>query len=211
MVFVGLLLAFWVALTTIATFRNRVAGTGGGQELSRRLKSQSSAYYGMLLAHFGIAVFILGVTVSKGYELESDVKMNVGDTTQLGGYTFSLKALEDVTGPNYTAARAVVNVTQGGSAVATLTPEKRIYTVRNMPLTDAAIDARPMRHLYVSMGEQLSPQSWIIHIQYKPMVGWIWAGCVLMALGGFLALIDRRYRVTKRTRQSSAIIEGAAP
>ena len=211
LVVVGLLLAFWVALTTIATFRNRVAGTGGGQELSRRLKSQSSAYYGMLLAHFGIAVFILGVTVSKGYELESDVKMNVGDTTQLGGYTFSLKALEDVTGPNYTAARAVVNVTQGGSAVATLTPEKRIYTVRNMPLTDAAIDARPMRHLYVSMGEQLSPQSWIIHIQYKPMVGWIWAGCVLMALGGFLALIDRRYRVTKRTRQSSAIIEGAAP
>ena len=209
-VFVGLLLAFWVALTTVTAFRLRIAGADGGQELRRRIRSQSSAYYGMLLAHFGVAIFILGVTVSKGYELESDVKMNVGDTTELGGYKFALKALEEVAGPNYNAARAVVDVTQNGNPVATLTPEKRIYTVRNMPLTDAAINARPMRHLYVSMGEQLGQQSWIIHIQYKPLVGWIWGGCILMALGGAMAAMDRRYRVNKPARQSATAAEGTA-
>lgn len=209
-VFIGLLLAFWVALTTVTAFRLRIAGADGGKELGRRIRSQSSAYYGMLIAHFGVAVFILGVTVSKGYELESDVKMNVGDTTQLGGYTFALKTLEDVVGPNYNAARAVVDVTQGGSPVATLTPEKRIYTIRNMPLTDAAIDARPMRHLYVSMGEQLGQQSWIMHIQYKPLVGWIWGGCILMALGGAMAAMDRRYRVSKHARHPVTVAEGTA-
>ena len=216
MVFLGLLLSFWVAITTVAAFRLRLVATGSGAAfgdgLARRLTSQSSAWYGMLLAHFGVAVFILGVTVSKGYEVESDVRMNVGDTTQLAGYTFTLRNIEAVDGPNYTAARATVVVTAGDAAapVATMAPEKRLYTVRNMPLTDAAINAQPMRHLYVSMGEQLGDRSWIIHIQHKPMVGWIWGGCLLMALGGALAAMDRRYRVAARPQRDSVMLEGKA-
>ncbi|HXC38036.1 MAG TPA: cytochrome c-type biogenesis CcmF C-terminal domain-containing protein, partial [Burkholderiales bacterium] len=208
LVFLGLLLAFWVVVTTFVTPRLKLAGAHDWAERRRRLATQSRAWWGMLVAHFGIAVFILGVTVAKGYEQETDVRMSPGDTTQLAGYTFALRAMEPVNGPNYTATRATVDVTRDGAAVAVMTPEKRLYTVQNMPLTDSAIDAGVWRHLYVSMGEPLAGPSgeraWIMHIQFKPLVGWIWSGCLLMALGGGLAASDRRYRITFRKRAAIA-------
>ena len=208
LVFLGVLLALWVAVTTFVTLRLKLAGAHDWAEWRRRLSTQSRAWWGMLIAHFGIALFILGVTVVKGYEQETDVRMSAGDTTQLAGYTFALRAIEPVNGPNYTATRATVDVTRNGSAVAVMAPEKRLYTVQNMPLTDSAIDAGVWRHLYVSMGEPLKGPSgeraWIIHIQFKPLVGWIWSGCLLMALGGGLAASDRRYRITSRSRAAAA-------
>jgi cytochrome c-type biogenesis protein CcmF len=151
----------------------------------------------MLFAHLGVAVFILGVTLSRGYETETAVKMGVGDTAHLSGYTFQLAALDSIRGPNYESVRASVEVTKGGERVATLRPEKRFYTVQKMPMTETALDLGPWRHLYLSMGEAIGEGTWTLRIYVKPFVGWIWGGCLLMGLGGALAALDRRYRVAK--------------
>jgi cytochrome c-type biogenesis protein CcmF len=140
----------------------------------------------------------------KGYEAETDVRMEVGDTAELHGYTFRLAAIDDVKGPNYTAARGSVEVMRGGAVVATLSPEKRLYTVQNMPMTEAAIDAGFTRHLYVALGEAIGDKVWILRLYHKPYVGWIWGGCLLMAFGGLLAAIDRRYRVRGRAAAAQA-------
>ena len=202
LVFLGLLLAFWVVITTLEGVRARVTGAGGGN-LAKGFAAVPPSYYGMVLAHIGVAVFILGVTISRGYETESDVKMTIGDTTELAGFTFKLAAIKDVTGPNYVAARGSVDVLKGGSPVTLLEPEKRLYTVQNMPMTEAAIDAGLWRHLYVSLGEEVGARAWTLRIYHKPLISWIWAGCLLMALGGGLAALDRRYRVGARNASAN--------
>ncbi len=206
MVFLGLFLAFWVVITTLAGARSRVASAGAGST-ARGLRLLPSSYYGMVFAHLGVAVFILGVTISRGYETESDVKMNIGDTTQLAGFTFKLNAINGVAGPNYQAARATVEVLKGETRVAVLSPEKRLYTVQNMPMTEAAIDAGVFRHLYVSLGEEVEARAWTLRIYHKPLISWIWAGCLLMALGGALAVFDRRYRTKAK---AAPALSGAA-
>jgi cytochrome c-type biogenesis protein CcmF len=152
----------------------------------------------MQLAHLGIAVFVIGVTMVKTYETTRDVKMQAGSTTEVGGYTFEFMQVGEVKGPNYIAARAVVRVSKGGSPVKTMFPEKRIYTVQQMPMTEAAIDYGLTRDLYVALGEAIDETTWIVRVHHKPFVNWIWLGCVLMALGGVLAASDRRYRVGAR-------------
>jgi cytochrome c-type biogenesis protein CcmF len=203
----GLFLAFWVIITTLSGLRVRLAGAGGGS-LRKGLRAVPSSYYGMVLAHLGIAVFILGVTISRGYETETDVKMNIGDTTQLGGFTFKLNAINGVTGPNYQAARASVEVMKNDARVADLYPEKRVYTVQNMPMTEAAIDAGVWRHLYVSLGEEVEARAWTLRIYHKPLIGWIWAGCLIMAIGGAFAALDRRYRV--KSHSTAAAMDPAS-
>jgi cytochrome c-type biogenesis protein CcmF len=145
-----------------------------------------------------VGVFILGVTMVKSYESAVDVRMAPGDTTEVGGYTFTFRGLEEINGPNYIAARARVEVSRGGEKLDTMEPEKRIYTVQRMPMTEAAIDSGLFRDLYVSLGEPVDAQTWIFRVQHKPMIGWIWWGCLLMAFGGLLAATDRRYRLAKR-------------
>ncbi|TMH40199.1 MAG: c-type cytochrome biogenesis protein CcmF, partial [Betaproteobacteria bacterium] len=124
-----------------------------------------------------------------------------GDTAELGGYTFRLDGVRDVQGPNYVAARAQIQVSRNARAVTTLYPEKRIYTVQNMPMTEAAIDPGFTRDLYVSLGDSVSATAWIVRVQHKPFIDWIWGGCLLMALGGALAASDRRYRLAARRPQ----------
>ncbi len=206
MVSFGLLLAGWIITTCALQLWEQAgrpsAGAGGAWT---RLRNSSRAHYGMLLAHFGIAVFVIGVTVVKGYETEHDVRMEVGgDSVEAGGYNFRLDRVTDVTGPNYIAARATMSVTKAGKPVTTLYPEKRTYKVQDMPMTEAAIDRSVTRDLYVSMGEAVTPTAWVMRVQHKPFVNWIWGGCVLMALGGLLAASDRRYRVALRRREHLA-------
>jgi cytochrome c-type biogenesis protein CcmF len=208
MVFLGLLLGLWVIVITLVGLRRRLGGFGKG--LIARLRAQPRGYYGMLSAHLGVAVFVLGVTVSRGYEAETDVKMSVGDTTQLAGYTFQLAALEQVTGPNYESVRGRVEVTKGARSVVTLYPEKRLYVVQKQPMTESSFDGGVLRHLYVSMGDQISEGTWTVHIQYKPLVGWIWFGCLFMALGAALAASDRRYRLAARGLADKAATEPAS-
>ena len=213
MVGFGLLLAAWIAMTCAVNLREQLTRLPKGG-IGARLAQLPRSYYGMLFAHLGVAVFVVGVTLVKGYEAETDVRMEVGDTAQLHGYSFRLAAIEDVKGPNYAAARGTIEVTRNGAAVTTLQPEKRLYTVQNMPMTEAAIDAGITRHLYVALGESLGDKVWIVRLYHKPYIGWIWGGCLLMAFGGLLAAIDRRYRVRTRaaaTQTTSVAGFKAAP
>jgi len=189
----GLLLAAWVASTAVLNLVSRIAShpaTGWAQ----RFSAQASSYYGMLLAHLGVAVFILGVTVVSGFQSESDVRMATGESTTAGGYTFTLQGVREIKGPNYVAAQASIVVTQGDKPVTTLWPERRIYTVTRSPMTEVAIDRSIARDLYVALGEPVSATAWSVRVHHKPLVNLIWLGCLLMAGGGFLAVLDRRYR-----------------
>ena len=148
----------------------------------------------MVLAHIGVAVFVAGVTLVKGYESELDLKMKPGDTASLAGYVFRLEEISNVKGPNYVAARARMAVTREGRPVTVMHPERRVYTVQNQVMTEAAIDPGLARDLYITLGDPLEGGTWLVKLQHKPFVDWIWGGCLVMALGGLLAASDRRYR-----------------
>ena len=140
-----------------------------------------------------------GVTVVSGFQSENDVRMEPGESAQVGGYTFRLDTVKPVEGPNYSAARASLTVSHAGQAVATLYPERRVYNVSRMPMTEVAIDRGLDRDLYVALGEPVSATAWSVRLHHKPLVNWIWIGCLLMALGGLLAVTDRRYRPGRRS------------
>ncbi len=210
MVSFGLLLAAWITTSCALQLWEKAGRQSGGASAWARLRNTPRAYYGMLLAHFGIAVFVVGVTIVSGYETELDVRMEVGATVEAGGYTFLLDGVAPVAGPNYSAERATVQVTRAGKPVVTLYPEDRTYKVREQPMSEAAIHRGITRDLYVSLGEAVSPTAWVMRVQHKPFVNWIWGGCVLMALGGLLAASDRRYRVAVRRRQPEEV-SAAAP
>ena len=207
----GLLLATWVAASGVVQLVERIRNAAGGTSAWSRLRGTPRATYGMLLAHFGVAVFVAGVTLVKGYESERDVRMEPGDTVELGGYTFRFDGVRDVQGPNYVAGRAQIQVSRNGRAVTTLYPEKRIYTVQNAPMTEAAIDPGFTRDLYVSLGDAVSATAWVVRVQHKPFIDWIWGGCLLMALGGAIAASDRRYRVAAKRSQETYAAAPAAP
>jgi len=154
-------------------------------------------------------VFIVGVTLVRGYEVEKDVRMNPGDTVTAGGYQFRLEGLKDLQGPNYEATRGIVSVTKNGRSVVTMYPEKRFFTVQQMPMTEAAIDSGLTRDLYVSLGEALPDGAWVVRVYHKPFVDWVWGGAFLMALGGVIAVTDRRYRLARR--EEPALVPSTAP
>ncbi|ADL55779.1 heme lyase CcmF/NrfE family subunit [Gallionella capsiferriformans] len=212
MIVLGLLMAFWIIATLFVGLRQRLSGQGA---FMARVRKQSMSYYGMQLAHLGVALFIIGVTLVKGYETERDVRMNVGDTVMAGGYEFRFNGVTETEGPNYVAGVGHVTVSHDGKIVGELTPEKRQYNVSGMPLTEAAIQTGVFRDLYVSLGEPIpeSEGAWAVRVYIKPFIDWIWAGTLLMALGGMLAVSDRRYRIHKKAgkiARSSAIDQGVA-
>jgi cytochrome c-type biogenesis protein CcmF len=188
-----------------------IVASVGVDIVQRRGAHVPRALAGMWLAHLGVAVFCFGVTLVKTHEAERDVQLGPGDTAALGGYEFRMNGIREVQGPNYMAAQGEVIVTRGGSTVATLRPEKRVYRVQTNPMTEAAIDSNPLRDVYVSMGEPVrgSP-AWIVRVHVKPFVTWIWGGCVLMAFGGLLAATDRRYRAKQRETVAEAAATAAA-
>ena len=213
MIGLGLLLGAWVASTALLNLFSRLR-EHPAPGWAARLAAQPGSYYGMLLAHFGVSVFIVGVTVVSGFSSESDVRMEPGDVAQVGGYSFELKAVNPVTGPNYTALRATVAVSIDGQDLGRLEPERRLYQVSRMAMTEVAIDRGLRRDLYVALGEPVGPTAWSVRLHHKPLVNWIWGGCVLMALGGLLAVMDRRYRTRRvaATKPAAARAgEAAAP
>ena len=188
LVALGVGLAVWLALTAVIDLRRR--------GLFRR---QAAGFYGMTLAHLGVAVTIVGITLSSHYGLERDVRMAPGDTLTLGGYTFEFGGVQTKPGPNYDANTGMIQVTRGDRVVSVLETEKRTYRARQgMPMTEAGIDAGLFRDLYVALGEPLDQGAWALRIYYKPFVRWIWLGGLFMAVGGVLAASDRRYRVAAR-------------
>ena len=202
MISLGLLMSLWIVTTAFVSIRDRLLSSEQGWLLA--LINLPRAYQGMIVAHLGVAVFITGVTMIKGYEVEQDLRMSPGDTALVDGYTFRFDGIRDEPGPNYTSARGHFTVTHNGKPVTILEPEKRTYTVQTMPMTEAAIQSGVFRDLYVSLGEPVSAQAWAVRIYIKPFAQWIWAGCLLMAVGGFLALLDPRYRRRAKTLEGSA-------
>jgi cytochrome c-type biogenesis protein CcmF len=189
----GLLLAFWVIASTVVSIRERVRNVRSG--VLAQLARQPRSYWGMVLAHLGVAVFIVGVTMVKAYESERDVKMSVGDTVTVSAYTFRFDGATQQRGPNYQAMRGAFTVSKDGKFIENLYPEKRAYNAGGMPMTNAAIDSGIFGDLYVSLGEPVDGGAWVVRVYSKPFITWLWGGFMMMAIGGFLALSDRRYRV----------------
>jgi len=206
----GLLMAFWVAASVATDLIERVRPRGAGGSVWSRTRQLPRALVGMMLAHLGIAAFIFGVTMVRSYEVERDVKMNIGDSTEAHGYVFTFRGARELAGPNYDAVQGLVDVTRDGRKVAAMLPEKRVYRVQSNPMTEAAIDAGFTRDLYVSLGEPVDDgRAWIVRVYVKPFIDWVWGGCLLMAFGGLLAVTDRRYRA-KATQRSGDSAVGAA-
>ncbi len=206
MVSFSLLMAFWVITSVIVSVIHRLRSTGK-QGLLAKLAAQSRSYYGMHAAHLGIAFFIIGVALVGGYETEKDVRMEIGDTVEVGGYTFRFNGVKKAPGPNYMSDIGNVDVLRDGKKINVLEPEKRTYNASGMPMTEAAIDAGILRDLYVALGEPLENGAWVVRVYHKPFVDWIWFGCMLMAFGGFLAITDRRYRLSSRKQRETVEIE----
>jgi cytochrome c-type biogenesis protein CcmF len=206
----GLTLAFWIVTTVAVNLFQRVRSTTGQSSLFQKLRTQSRSYYGMQLAHIGVAVFIVGVTVVTGYQSEQDVRMDIGDTVAAGGYVFRLNNVTRVAGPNYEAARAEIQVTKDGLITNMMYPEKRSYRASGNVMTETAIDSGVLRDLYISLGEPVDNGAWSVRVYYKPFVSWIWGGAILMAMGGGLALSDRRYALAAR-KQREALAAAKAP
>jgi cytochrome c-type biogenesis protein CcmF len=195
---IGLLAATWVAAATIMQIVERV-----------RIGSAPPSFWGMHVAHLGVAVFVVGVTMVGGYQEEKDVKMAPGDTVSIGKYHFAFIGIREAQGPNYTAFVGDVDLSVDGRIVRRLNPEKRNYATSSMPMTEAAIDAGFTRDVYVSLGEPLPDGAWAVRVYYKPFVDWVWFGCLFMALGGLIAAADRRYRLKAKSADVGHALEGA--
>ncbi|MEW8221531.1 MAG: heme lyase CcmF/NrfE family subunit [Candidatus Thiodiazotropha taylori] len=193
----GMGLALWVATSHIVNLRDRLKNKKGFNGFWQDFKTGGRSYYGMILAHMGVAMFIVGVTMVSNFGEEHDVRMSPGDVSEIAGYEFRFDGVKRVPGPNYNAHRGSFQVSHNGEAFITLEPEKRTYFVQTRPMTEASIDWGFTRDLYVSLGEPLGGGDWSLRLYYKPYVRWIWLGGVLMSLGGILAVTDRRYRTAK--------------
>ena len=206
----GFLMAFWIVASVCTDLWERVQPVGGvPSTVVSRVRLLPRSLIGMTVAHLGVAAFAFGVSMVRTYEVERDVQMGVGDTTELAGYVFTFRGVTDVQGPNYDGVQGLMEVTRGDRAVVTLRPEKRVYRVQRNPMTEAAIDPGPTRDLYVSLGEPVGENTWIVRVYFKPFVDWIWGGCFLMALGGVLSLTDKRYRVRQRREREAGVAAGA--
>jgi len=208
LVALGVTLAAWIAATTATALLQRLRAVPQ-RTLADKLRANPAAWYGMLLAHLGVAVFIAGVTLVKGYEIERDIRLDVGQSVEVAGDTYTFRGVTPRPGPNYDATVATIDVSRDGKTLATLHPQKRAYRASGQVMTEADIETRIRGDRYVSLGEPVSGDgasgAWGVRIYVKPFVDWIWGGCLLMALGGFVAVSDRRYRIAVRQRITAAV------
>jgi len=206
LVAVGLTLSIWIVLASFVQMYRQFKDTANW-------KSTPISYWGMHVAHIGIAVCVVGITMVKGYETEKDVRMTLGDTVEVGGYTLRLTGIKEVPGPNYNADQGTVELVKGDKVLRTLHPEKRTYFSSTMPMTEAAIDTSLTRDVYVSLGEKLDgagKPAWAMRVYHKPFITWIWLGCFLMAIGGGMAALDKRYRKKVAAKLNLKDIKGVA-
>ena len=193
LVAMGITLASWVFLVVLKDLVNQY----------RIRSSLGLGQWGMTVAHAGIAVTIVGVTLVSSYESETNVKMLLNESVEISGYQIEFKGVIPVEGPNYSAEQGQINVYKVNSDsendfVTLLQPERRSYRVQTMGMTEAGIDGGLFRDIYVALGDPLDGGAWAIRVHYKPFVRWIWLGAIFMAIGGILAMMDKRYRVAKK-------------
>lgn len=183
-VVLGLMLSFWIITSGITAIYFRLKKT-----------KISLSFFSMLIAHIGVALTVLGISLSQGLGQETDVKLLPGQQARFAGYSFEFVSESSITGPNYQGTKAYFKLKRLRDGVEHLIyPEKRIYDAGRVPMTEAAIDVNVFRDIYVALGEPLGEEAWSVRLYYKPFVRWIWAGGFLMVMGGVLALIHPRYR-----------------
>lgn len=195
------MLAAWVVTAGVRDILDKTRHKG----LLKGMRSLAPSYWGMQLAHFGLVMCALGVVLTSQQSDERDLRLAPGESLQLGGYSFVFDGAKHFDGPNFTSDKGTIRVFDGDKQIATLHPEKRLYTVQQMPMTEAGIDAGFTRDLYVALGEPLENGAWAVRVHIKPFVRWIWLGALLMSLGGVLSVTDKRYRVKVRTRVRDAL------
>ena len=205
----GFLFAFWIVAASATAIVMRLKAAPQ-RTLWAKLGSNSASYYGMHVAHIGIAAFVFGVTMVKSYDVEKDVRVGIGDSVVAGAYKFDFKSVGDVRGPNYSGMSGRFEVTRDGKPIATMQPEKRFYSTTKQTMTEAAIDHGLSRDLYVSLGNEIDSKTWEVRVQVKPFINWIWIGCLIMALGGVFAIADRRYHLRRKTAAATAHPPGTA-
>ena len=200
--YLGIGMALWIAVTAAIAIYERFQH----RALLSTLRSTPAGFYGMLLGHLGIGVLIIGVTLTILYTQEKDLRMAPGDTYSVADYEFTFHGVRDFNVDNYVATRGGFTVrSESGDFKVDLFPEKRIYPVQTMPMTEAAIDAGLARDLFIALGEPLDNEgAWAVRIYYKPFIRWIWLGAIIMAVGGLFAASDRRYRRLARSKAVAA-------
>ena len=191
MVTASVAIGAWAILSSAHYLRERMQRNTGKRGLS-------AGVYGMVIAHMGIGVFVIGVTLSSAFSVERDVHMKPGESIEINDYVFRLETVKPTTGPNYNSDMGTVTVSKDGELIATLYPEKRTYFVQTMPMTEASIDSGLFRDLYVALAEQREDGGYAMRVYHKPFQMWIWLGTLFMALGGLFAAIDRRYSASAR-------------
>ena len=198
----AVLLAAWGLLGLARDLQQRSRGVTSAGAMLRRL---TPSYIGMLTAHFGFALVIIGAVFVTQFSEERDLRMEVGDSITLNDHGFTLQALTVVEGPNYVADRGVFSVAYKGTAFTTLMPEKRRYVASGQIMTEAAIDAGVLRDLYIALGEPLGDGAWSVRVQHKPFIRWIWFGALLIGVGGLTTSFDRRYRRARRSEAPQGV------
>jgi cytochrome c-type biogenesis protein CcmF len=207
-------LATWLLVGTLSELAERISLFRAplGESL-RRAGRLPRAHYGMTLAHAGLAIVIFGVTASSAWKQEEVLLMRPGETVTLAGYDYRFEGVERTQGPNYRSDMATFEVTRDGAPVATLTPEKRLYPVQNVPTTEAAIHTTGLADLYAVIGDPQDPAerdgAWTVRLYHEPLVPWMWAGALIMMLGGLVSLSDRRLRVGMPARRRKTVPAGA--
>ena len=198
---IGMGLAAWLGCATLVEWAERVKLLrASARESLRRARNLPRAAYGMSLAHLGLAVLIAGVTASSAWKEERVLRMKAGDSTEIAGQVITLQSVDPVVGPNYTAMQAHF-VTRRG---ADLEPQRRSYWVQGTTTTEAAIRSNGLADLYAVIGEGNGAEGWVVRLYHQPLVPWIWAGALLMVMGGLLSLADRRLRVVVPRRTAAA-------
>ena len=187
MVTIGVIAAMWIMLASLLEPIRSWRRAEGAIGMTRSV-------LGMSVAHFGVGLFVLGVTLVSAFNVETDQAMRSGGAVEVAGYSFELRELRDVEGPNYQAIEGRVEIRKDGDFVGEVRPQKRQYIVQQNWMTEAGILARWNRDLFIALGDQLGNDTWSVRIQYKPMIRFIWLGALVMALGGAIAISDRRYR-----------------
>ncbi|MBW2939364.1 heme lyase CcmF/NrfE family subunit [Zhongshania aquimaris] len=199
---IGVLLAAWIVLSSVVNLRDKVRNAA---TLVQGLRRLTPSYYGMLTAHIGFACSVLGVAMVTSFNHEQDIRMTVGERTESAfSYSVSFDSIQAISGPNYQGQRGTFSLWKDGEFIAEMHPEKRRYHARSSQvMTEAAIDAGLMRDVFIALGEPVGKDAWAVRVHVKPFIRWIWLGALLMALGGLLAICDKRYRPKPR-----AIVDG---
>ena len=184
---IGSILSIWIILSSFVSIKNGLFPNNQKSGINRSV-------LGMATAHLGLGFFVLGVTFVSSFGIETDRSFSVGDTLSVAGYDYRLKSIKNAPGPNYQAIEAEIDVYKDNSLYTKLYPQKRTYIVQKSPMTEASIKASWNKDLFIALGDSLGNDKWSVRIQYKPMIRWIWFGCLIMALGGAIAISDKRYR-----------------